>query len=606
MKNKSGKLWEIRKFEKIQTVIKMCLPALVALCCYLLAFRYTAMAYLTNDDGSIQSALSGCMTGEPYAVHQFINVLIGYPLTWFYKMFPSVQWWYVWSHFLLITGLLFTNYAIVLLAKKRNFSYKPAICFVVLIDFVYIAYSISNISFTIVPAILGTGIVASIFWVDEKQQKVFLPIGFILFLFLMGHRKQSGQVIFCYMLLSVFYRFICTEPWKFEEGWKKTVLKFGIIAAGMLIITIGVPNFNKTYQAKVNGQEFREYNSARSSYMDFPHDSFEVNPEIYESVGWDYDTYRLVNAWCFLDEDVTAENFKYLSENSEFKAEKSSMWNCMTNLLDNSLSKAAFVVWLLSVGICLFSSILGFEWKHFLTFLFNLLGTLVLILYQLFIGRILYRTLIIVLLPAVVINLLLLIENNSHIKNKKYMRYLMILFIVLASCGMVQTAKGTFSAETKMQTEIMMEKDRVIKEYAIEHKENIYVKESGVSNNIDPKNIYAEVKPNHIFSWGGSEMYSKLYFEKIQSSGLSSLTGESFKEENVFFISKADAMVSMEDELFESFYKWLKREHGAIGFVKTDTICDGAYVYRFVFESNESKFGSYYDLTNDNELIKKE
>ena len=101
-------------------------------------------------------------------------------------------------------------------------------------------------------------------------------------------------------------------------------------------------------------------------------------------------------------------------------------------------------------------------------------------------------------------------------------------------------------------------------------------------------------------------MYSKLYFEKLQSSGLSSLTGESFKEENVFFISKADAMVSMKDELFELFYKWLKREHGAIGFVKTDTICDGAYVYRFVFESNESKFGSYYDLTNDNELIKKE
>ena len=42
------------------------------------------------------------------------------------------------------------------------------------------------------------------------------------------------------------------------------------------------------------------------------------------------------------------------------------------------LTRKLLLIWM---GICLFSSILGFEWKHFLTFLFNLLGTLVLILY---------------------------------------------------------------------------------------------------------------------------------------------------------------------------------------------------------------------------------
>ena len=54
--------------------------------------------------------------------------------------------------------------------------------------------------------------------------------------------------------------------------------------------------------------------------MDYPHDSFETNPELYETAGWDESVYQLVQHWCFMDDRITADSFRYIADNSYEKA----------------------------------------------------------------------------------------------------------------------------------------------------------------------------------------------------------------------------------------------------------------------------------------------
>ena len=60
-----------------------------------LLYLFTAIAlpmgYMTNDDHGIQNALSGFTTGTPYPYHQFINCILGYLLSFFYRMLPQIQ-----------------------------------------------------------------------------------------------------------------------------------------------------------------------------------------------------------------------------------------------------------------------------------------------------------------------------------------------------------------------------------------------------------------------------------------------------------------------------------------------------------------------------------
>ena len=69
-------------------------PLLLAIVCYAVCIRFGGMKYHTNDDTAIQSTLAGLGMGTPYPVHQFINILISYPLSWLYRIIPRINWWF--------------------------------------------------------------------------------------------------------------------------------------------------------------------------------------------------------------------------------------------------------------------------------------------------------------------------------------------------------------------------------------------------------------------------------------------------------------------------------------------------------------------------------
>ena len=74
----------------------------IIILCYIIMYKNTTMTYMTNDDASIQSLLSGNRTGTPFITHQFIHIFLGKLISSLYIFFPSVQWWYIYSHTIII------------------------------------------------------------------------------------------------------------------------------------------------------------------------------------------------------------------------------------------------------------------------------------------------------------------------------------------------------------------------------------------------------------------------------------------------------------------------------------------------------------------------
>lgn len=595
----------------------LCLvPAAMALVCYGLCVCFGGMMYQTNDDTSIQNTLSGMITGSPFPVHQFIHILISYPLSRLYKYIPSVQWWFVYSHFLMLTGLTVINCSLWRYAEDNRYPRVLAVLFTAILDAVFFIYPISYIGYTTVAGVTGAGAAALLTLKRGRHQPVRIAAAVILYVLAFCHRSNSGEVAGCFILLAILYGCLNPQtegvglslpaPGNERENLKNLIrrlIPFGIAAVLLIGGTAVLTNWNQSFQERLNGQEFVRFNSARSAYMDYPKDSFEDNPRIYQDVGWDETTYHLVKSWCFMDENVTTEHFLYLVENSRTERKTTDLATLRSRwdqLQQYSPVVSVELAWLIICVGCLVSICLHFDKRALLFWVLNCLGTAVLVCYQLYTGRILYRTTVICLLPSTVFNLAVFFERFGRTNRKKTRRIVSALMILACIPWAIQSVNTAFDTAEKARLIRSEEKDIALAEYAASHEDVIFIKQGSLTSNRSPAKRVMTGKASNLIGWGGSTTYSRIYRIQLTGNGIKKLSGELMENKNVRFVSKAKITNAKgkgrkiaETHGLVLFYKWLRDRHGAKGIVLEDTVCDGIYIYRFLFSAPQQGEQAY-------------
>ena len=209
-----------------------------------------------------------------------------------YKILPGVQWWYLYSQILLLLGTFFIHVSIFKICKDKNRKQITAFVMVGIVDIGFLVYVFANVAFTVVPAVLGAGLVAILIMLEDIQSKrwirtfqITIFAGYILALI---HRRDSGLVLLCYILMGVLYYYS-----KNLEINKNFIQKNILVYGSFILISVIVIGFNSIMAERINGREFIEFNHARASYTDYPNDSYYENPELYHEIGWDENTYTL-------------------------------------------------------------------------------------------------------------------------------------------------------------------------------------------------------------------------------------------------------------------------------------------------------------------------
>ncbi|MDO4796673.1 MAG: hypothetical protein Q4A01_01500 [Coriobacteriales bacterium] len=569
---------------------RLALAAGILVCCFALCAWRGEFLYLTNDDASVQSAMASALDGGPLPlnlVSRIVSTAIVAPL---YMAIPTVQWWHVYSVALLGMGALLLTYAILLLCGTKKTGLVAGALLGLVLNLVLFAFPLCRVSFTTVPAVLGAGVLAWYFATPYRETLRVRVACVALFVLAISHRQASGLVPLCFFVLVVVYAALRQHGFALRSLVKALpfLAVLGCVAA---IMVFG----GRALNARVNSPEFQEFNSARIRYMDYPHDSYEQNPALYEEVGWDETLYRLVDDWCFMDDRVNAQTLSHLSKNSTARSGGSpSLTNvreALDGIQDNDVqAKVCIAAWGVTTLVAFVSLALGRDRLGLVTLLLCSLATLALLGYQYVQGRILYRSLFVILAPSIAVGALLLARRMQD-ANRARLSYAAVLALCVLMLPLAfLSLRDTFDRESADQLMGSSAIEENINRYAIAHKPTVFVRHMGVASCTDPGALYPYDKPTNVFPWGGSQFGSNSFEAKLQKNDLDDLDGSVFRDKGALFVSSTNIdeldptdVDEYEDNLLVRTLRWQQERYGATGMHKVDDICDGAYVYQFEF-----------------------
>ncbi len=543
------------------------------------ASKLTFMGYHSSDDISIQSTLSGASTGGFYPYHVFISTIIGYPIAKLYQFFPGIRWWYVYSQCVQLTGLFLVHFCCLRMASGTGKKRLPIILGLMVVDIVMGINIVGGVAFTIVPAVLGTGLIAvNISW-SNKVVKIpkwaLFVINMVGFILCEAHRISAAKVIMVFWACSVCYVLLKTDLIQ----TKRIIIFVLALAFGFLSIK-AVSDYNKNVNISINGKEFATFNTSRSDWIDYPHKDYDEAPEFFEEVGWSRSEALMALKWFFIGEHVNADSLRKLAQlNREgrmmdkFTEHLHLLWEDIGDY--NNIKILALLI------IFAVISLTGIQSENLKTpenlmKYMSILLSFAMTAYLIYMGRPLYRTVWISVFPGIIM-LFLLSQKSESFKEARL--YGCILMAVL-----MWTMPGEFMNSDIEKHKKDVEFSETVRDYMSDHPENVYI--NGGIGAVSGESVDEYVK-NYInirtATYGSAEMKRQL-----RINGLESDKGDIFLKDNVRLLYMLQIIDKdhgwNEYEVFEALYSYLEQNYGCTGWEIEDEVTEGVYVYRFLFD----------------------
>ncbi len=247
--------------------------------------------FFINDDENIMYTLAGYYTnGVPFD-HSFLNYVLAGFLRLLYTLVPIVPWYGIFHVFVLFCSVVIIQKVILKEGYYRNWNWHKSLIIGTSFFLMFLIYPTILMQFTTTAAFAGTASVILIlgkkFDKDSKLELIFDSVLSIIFLLLcFMHRKNTGYVILCFYGGTVLFQylkilFLCVQ----KEYIKKAILKLSIQVFVSLAALFCVISINAVKRNTDGWNYFYNYDNARFKMTDYPHDSYEENPELYESLG---------------------------------------------------------------------------------------------------------------------------------------------------------------------------------------------------------------------------------------------------------------------------------------------------------------------------------
>ena len=480
---------------------------LFSLACALLlvgiASRLSTLTFYDNDDLNIAWALAGYRSGSPSFAHPFINCLMAIFTSALYTVLPQLPWWLILQLLASVAGMTAVFAAILKIAKKHGVPLLFALALMGALGAGLFYYGVVLVTFTLSSAAAGAGAVALALAVDAADDKktrrgyrigsaVLLAISLLV-------RNSSGLAAACFVAGALVYR-AAEGKVNGEHAFAKQTLTFFAISVALTAVLVGINAYGREAQ---NPEGFVAYDEARSAYMDYPHDTYAANPALYEKAGWDEALAALTSNWFYMDERVTTDAFRTITDGSAFAGESR-----LSSLASGVAGFAAFFrLYPLAIhygvlALAAYAAVLALflmnrkRWTVLVGAGAFLLGSLVLVSYLISTGRVNLRVWMTVCIFSSVsgwLCALCLMEPKAE-DGKKSVR-----FVRLASLGLALLISLGFGYKVfrtvisyESETPSMLSRAQTVVSYAQEHPENV---------EIEPGHFVA----CHLINGGGNE-----------------------------------------------------------------------------------------------------
>lgn len=275
----------------------------------------------TNDDNFMAAILYG-KYGEYSSRMVFINILIGRFLKVLLLIFPNVCWYTVFHYIVLFVS--FTVICYLLLSESKSFGYGCFLCGVIIIFFGYEFYAKVQFTKTAAIAALAGGLLLFLA-LEAKQNKVKkYAVGFLLVMTGSMIRFSSFEMVFALLAGIGVYKCV---PFLIEKKLS-ICIKYLCCFGSIIILCFGLHYYDKwEYTRSGEWKEYKEYNTLRAALLDYEFPDYELNKELYQSLGINQSDLDMFINWDFTDTEIfTKENMQQLADAKEDRSSKEGLW----------------------------------------------------------------------------------------------------------------------------------------------------------------------------------------------------------------------------------------------------------------------------------------
>lgn len=551
--------------------------------------------FATIDDARLLYVYAGYASGTPTGVYLFSNSLWGCLLAGLYTIAPFVPW-YALYHFVAIVTLS-TVLVSVLLSWGMGGRCRAVAAALLYIAFFFSTFALPSTILHFETAACMFGVAGNIILLltDFKgPRKTFLcraAVALVLLVLCYWQEKNTFYVEAC--LFTAVMLFKVLDAWRgVGRGptLTRTIARVAVVA-GILISSVLLSSaINQCMRSEAGWDPYEEYNPYRIAFWDYPHVTFEEDPELFESLGWDEGFYELVTSkMYFMDERFSVESLSQIVEPfdraiPEISRESlASAWTTVESLVDSEPTVVAqgvlvaFVFAYVGFLLCLRGCRLSPRQRLCALFLacWTLLSLLLLV-YLALRGRLPLRAWDAVTIPTVTLSIVVLTmlagRYPAHSADRGAMRQSRIALAMVAAITAV-VSSGVFASDFPgYRSDIawrhgINESVQQVESYAAEHPDDMFITDINYQN----YNPFSQktVKPTNVLAWGSSYLYTPVYYQQLQTNGFGSLLSDSFLEGDVFYVSNMGRI--------ETGYKllnMLKRFYGVCSFELVSEVDD--------------------------------
>lgn len=270
---------------------------------FICALLFCEQKYEVSDDFVMETVLSGAYGTQENPHMLFVNIILGYILLPFYRLFPGISWYFI---TLLLAGFIAFVVIVYLIFKQSSSTTAFLLSVILLVFFSNDIYILVQFTKTAALCLFG-GALLILYTLFYTKDKIQLIVGILLGLLGSWIRFQTlYEVLPFILILFVFESCLYFHQSRFKE--KKTVI-FNYVKLFLSVILIMASIIccqfidKISYQSNEEYRQYRDYAQARSSIVDSRDLGYEAYRLELEKLGVSENDYRMLRRWNFSDPD---------------------------------------------------------------------------------------------------------------------------------------------------------------------------------------------------------------------------------------------------------------------------------------------------------------
>lgn len=514
----------------------------------ILTYCFLPVYFETNDAGRMMFQMAGYFSGELERVTNFIGLPLCTMIVSLYELLPSLPWFSLVLCSFFIGGCYVCGISLIRILKKHHQSIYTMILMLIAMYGIAFIYPMTHMHIYYACAIMGLSVAMMVIAIDIEKDTwkhyLLYAIVALIHLFICFNLGFSASIcVVGFVGIAVLYQ--CLK-W-LSIDWKK-MLVFGFLSACIAGMGLG------TYLVSTNMKgetmsDYQAYNKYRLSFTDYPHVSYDEDPQRYENVGWSKAFYRLADTNHYLiDEKFNIDSLsKIVDEHGKVNLDfedvniRSALGDGFYTLFDTITSTVLVFTMIFLFIITALGQLKQKLWKDSAIWMSYLccVAAVVLIIYLSLNGRFLLRAALTILFPAVLTQMGLILNSGvgsyQNIANK---HSYVIACILPCLLGSVSGYEGTLRYQSLESIQESQKINRTLEEYAIHHPENLYIYGIDFVSIRDPFLTYEKGALKNIFNYGTSYTYTPMFYKQLSLNGRSELNSDTMMEDGVYYVTE--------------------------------------------------------------------